>query len=76
MLEVEEDDDEDDGDRSQEETDDGEGGTLKFIEYDDQLDPNVLRLEWKTKYACEDAVVGGGDKKSGGWGFFSWFFFM
>lgn len=65
-----EDDKEDD--KSHEEMDDGHGGRLKYISYDDA--EGVLRLEWKTRHACEDALDSGG--KSGGWGFFSWFFFM
>ena len=46
----------------------------------------VLRLEWRTKYACERSTTGGdksdedvgGDTKTktGGWGFFTWFIVM
>ena len=61
-------------DKSQEEVDDGQGGRLKFLSYEDEKDETVLRLEWKTVHACEDAKDVGG--QSGGWGFFSWFFFM
>ncbi|MCJ1249096.1 hypothetical protein MMC30_006319 [Trapelia coarctata] len=61
-------------DNGQEEVDDGQGGRLKFLSYDDVEDTTVLRLQWKTEYACEDAKDVGG--KSGGWGFFSWFFFI
>jgi len=66
--------DEEGKDKSQEEVDDGQGGRLKFLSYEDVEDEDILRLQWKTKYACEDAKDVGG--KSGGWGFFSWFFFM
>lgn len=31
----------------------------------------TLRLEWRTKYACEDAPS---DNSSSSWGFFGWFF--
>lgn len=50
------DDDEDSHER--EETDDGEGGTLKFISYKDVGDDKILSLEWHTKYACEGASEG------------------
>lgn len=33
----------------------------------------TLRLEWRTKYACEDAPA---DQPSSHWGFFGWFFIM
>ncbi len=61
-------------DKSEEEVDDGHGGRLKFQSYEDVEHEGILRLQWKTKYACEDARDSG--RKSGGWGFFSWFFFM
>ncbi|KFY26408.1 hypothetical protein V493_04109 [Pseudogymnoascus sp. VKM F-4281 (FW-2241)] len=32
---------------------------------------DVLTLEWRTKYACEN--VEGGGKEKGSWGFFTWF---
>lgn len=58
------------------EVDDGNGGRLKFLRHQTEGDDSVLRLEWKTEFACEDAVSGGGSGGKGGWGFFSWFFFM
>ena len=58
---------------SREEIDDGQGGKLKFLSYMDEEDEGVLRMRWDTKYACEDADA---PERSGGWGFFSWFFFM
>lgn len=47
--------------------------SLKFVSYSD----NVLKLQWRTKQACEQAA-GGGDDGSGGshWGFFTWFIIM
>lgn len=52
-----------------------EGKALQFQGYkDEKEDTGVLRLEWKTKYACEDmadAPSEGG--KKAGWGFFTWF---
>lgn len=36
-------------------------------------DTDVLRLNWKTKYACEDFEEDDGDnKEKKGWGFFTW----
>ena len=59
----------------QREVDDGKGGRLKFMDWDPNREGVAkYRLEWNTKYACEDAQSETG--KSGGWGFFSWFFFM
>lgn len=52
--------------------------SLRFCGYqveDEGKDHKVrtLRLEWRTKYACEDAPpVDGGSH----WGFFGWFFIM
>lgn len=57
-------------------TDDGEGGILKFMSYGPVGDDEVLSLEWRTKYACEDAKDGGEKKSSGHWGFFTWFIIM
>ncbi|KAL0640157.1 type II membrane protein [Maublancomyces gigas] len=49
--------------------------SLKFVSYDtDDKELHVLRLEWKTKYACE--VVASDpppDQGSSSWGFFTWF---
>jgi len=46
---------------------------LQFISYDNVEGQKIgtLRLEWRTKYACEKAE-NGGKSKSGGWGFFTW----
>jgi hypothetical protein len=35
---------------------------------------DVLTLEWRTMYACENVDGGGGQKAS--WGFFTWFIIM
>ena len=54
--------------------------SLTFVSYgqlDDKTD--VLRLNWRTKYACEDYADrddGDGESKKGGWGFFTWFILM
>jgi hypothetical protein len=50
------------------------GHSLKYVSYQSEGDTDVLRLKWKTKYACEDAVDDPeNDSKGGGWGFFTWF---
>ncbi|KAK5107523.1 hypothetical protein LTR62_001053 [Meristemomyces frigidus] len=79
------DDDDDDDDVDGPELPDlDKGKSLQFISYKSEgSDPatEVLRLTWKTKYACENAAdlppSDGEDpkkkKSSGGWGFFTWF---
>jgi autophagy-related protein 27 len=37
---------------------------------------DILRLNWKTKYACEDAPDDDNIEKKAGWGFFTWFILM
>jgi hypothetical protein len=50
---------------------------LKFISYDidgvEGQEIGTLRLEWRTKHACENVGDGG---KSKGWGFFTWLVIM
>lgn len=58
------------------EIDDGQGGKLKFLSYDEVEDVKVLSLEWTTKYACEDSSSGGSGTSSGHWGFFTWLIIM
>jgi hypothetical protein len=57
--------------------------SLQLVSYkpegegDDEFD--VLRLHWKTKYACEgmlDHEPSSGNKSSSHWGFFTWFLIM
>jgi len=57
--------------------------SLKFISYKSEHEVDVLRLEWKTKYACEDISEDdrGEDedhrvKVKTGYGFFGWFFIV
>jgi hypothetical protein len=61
-----------------------EGKAIQFISFGPERDGKVgvLRLTWKTKYACEsqageepdgDDKHDGEGKKSSGWGFFTWF---
>ena len=60
-----------------------EDASLKLISYrsegqgDSEFD--VLRLEWKTKYACEGMTEhkpSSGNNSSSHWGFFTWFLIM
>lgn len=86
--EEKDDDDEgdDDGDGNDDDDDDDDerpddGKSLRFISYKDEGDDDVgvLRLEWRTKYACEgeEAHQPEGDKKKkASWGFFTWFIIM
>ncbi|KAI4227280.1 MAG: hypothetical protein LQ349_006738 [Xanthoria aureola] len=73
--------DEEDHSATGEVADDGHGGTLQYLDYSTVGDSKVLSLEWRTKYACEDAAKRGdgddnndkGGGSSGHWGFFTWF---
>lgn len=77
MEDEEDDDDKKEKERkAKEQTKDGEGGTLKFVSYEQVGDDEVLNLEWQTKYACEDVADGGKTSSSGHWGFFTWFIIM
>ncbi|KAK6593618.1 hypothetical protein H4I95_11407 [Botrytis cinerea] len=53
----------------------GNDSSLQFVRLDkDKGDADILRLTWRTKYACEDGPKDDGDdKKSSHWGFFTWF---
>jgi hypothetical protein len=55
---------------------DAKNASLIFNSYgplDSDKDVDVLRLTWKTKWACENAAdEGGEDKPSNHWGFFTW----
>lgn len=62
-------------DQDGEQADDEHGGKLKLLSWEVEEDTKVLRLEWNTKYACEDAEEGNGSS-SGHWGFFTWFILM
>lgn len=79
---------EDDGDEDEPELPDlDKGKALQFVRYEMDTDNaiKILRLRWKTKFACEGAASapdkdkgdkgGSGDDKepvSKGWGFFTW----
>lgn len=50
--------------------------SLQFFRLDkDKGDADILRLTWRTKYACEEdgQKDDGHDKRSSHWGFFTWF---
>lgn len=52
--------------------------SLQFVSYgqvEGKEKMEVLRLNWLTKYACEDYADSDEAKKSG-WGFFTWFVLM
>lgn len=56
-----------------------DGKSLTFVSYgpiDDKTD--VLRLNWRTKYACEDFEDDDDESSGKGshWGFFTWFIIM
>ena len=79
----EKDDDKDDGkdgdDDDDDDKDDEDKRPLKFISYKEEADQTtVLRLEWRTKYACEkrDGADSPSKSKSEHWGFFTWFIIM
>lgn len=46
---------------------------LKYGPTTDDSDSDVLRLEWRTKYACEGQRDEEGGSRSSHWGFFTWF---
>ena len=70
------------GEAVDKEDDEDNGKSLKFVSYgplDEKTD--VLKLNWKTKYACRDAEEDddrddGRDKSGSHWGFFTWFILL
>lgn len=72
-------DDKDNGDRYVQDP----KNSLQFVSYqfeeDGKNSMDVLRLKWKTKYACEEVSDDDDDKsgtKKASWGFFTWFILM
>jgi hypothetical protein len=66
--------------RREDDKKDGDKKSLRFLSYkveDGKKDKKdtikTLRLEWRTKHACEDAPD---DTASSHWGFFTWTFIM
>lgn len=60
--------------------DDKDKASLQFVSYKEEHDKrDVLRLKWRTKYACEkrsDSGKDDHDSPSSHWGFFTWMFIM
>ena len=55
------------------------GKSIKFVSFKNEGEDQtkVLRLNWKTKYACEGAKAAPPPpKKTSSWGFFTWFLIM
>ncbi|KAF6232868.1 hypothetical protein HO173_008831 [Letharia columbiana] len=61
------------GDKKGEEVDDEHGGKLKLVSWDVEEGTKVFRLDWTTKYGCEDVRDDRKGSSSGHWGFFTWF---
>jgi autophagy-related protein 27 len=63
---------------SEDKEEDDDEKSLSFVSYgptDDKTD--LLRLNWRTKYACEDFEDDDNDSStSSHWGFFTWFIIM
>lgn len=56
------------------EEDDPKSSSLKFLRYDEgEGEADVLRMEWRTQYACEDSKEEQDAEKGNHWGFFTWF---
>lgn len=58
------------GDKKGKEVDDEHGGKLKLVSWDVEEGTKVLRLDWTTKYGCEDVKDDGPGSSSGHWGEF------
>lgn len=67
----EDEDEDEDGDDEEDEN------SLRFVSYGLVDDVKVLRLDWLTKYACEDYEGDDDDANSSShWGFFTWLIIM
>jgi hypothetical protein len=69
---------EDDGKKDGNVEDDGPGSaSLEFVSYyPSDSDADVLRLKWRTKFACEKSKEELDAEKNQHWGFFTWFILM
>ena len=71
-----------DGDKGEDEItlpDLDKGKSIQFVSFkaEGEEQTMVLRLNWKTKYACEGAEKAPpAPKKHNSWGFFTWFLIM
>lgn len=59
--------------REEEQTDDDGTSSLQFEGYTNEEEIDVLRLNWRTTYACENFKDDEDKAGSGRWGFFTWF---
>lgn len=50
--------------------------SLEFLKYKEEDDVDVLRLKWRTKYACENTKKEQDKEKGQHWGLFTWFIIM
>ena len=65
---AEDEENDEDENREGEEVDDGHGGKLKLVGWDVEGSTRVLRVDWTTKYGCEDAKDDRSSSSSGHWG--------
>ena len=77
------DDDDDDGSVRGDRFKQDAKNALQMVSYVEEVQGkevvDVLRLSWKSKYACEKYEEGDDDEpsnKTAGWGFFTWFIIM
>jgi hypothetical protein len=60
--------------KQREEGEDGDKSpSLEFVKYKEEEDVGVLRLRWRTKYACESSKEEQDKENGQSWGFFTWF---
>lgn len=70
-------DEETDGDKDDNSADGASTPSLTFLKYDTSGDStDILRLEWRSKYACEGSKEEQDKENSSHWGFFTWFIIM
>lgn len=79
--ESDDDDDSDDGDKKPgDRFKQDPKSALQFVSYQEEEvgkdKYDVLRMSWKTKYACEDSDIADDTPAKGGWGFFTWFILL
>ncbi|KIY02461.1 uncharacterized protein Z520_02600 [Fonsecaea multimorphosa CBS 102226] len=65
-----------DKDKNKDEVEQPSTSSLEFVSYgqvEGKDKVEVLRLNWRTKYACEDYADSDEATRKSGWGFFTWF---
>ena len=56
---------------------DPKSASLSVVRYDEgEGEVDILRMEWRTKYACEDSKGEQEAEQGNHWGFFTWFIIM